>query len=83
MQTNHNNDLTAINHRRKRPDGNGKGQMKKHYTFRPWPNAYLVQITDAAGKPLDAAARTAYQNPGYYLTKVASKCRRHPISVVE
>lgn len=46
-------------------DGNGKGQMKKHYTFRPWPNAYLVQLTDQDGKPLDAAARAAYQNPGY------------------
>ena len=46
-------------------DGNGKGQMKKGYTFRPWPNAYLVQLTDADGKVLDAAARTAYQNPGY------------------
>ncbi|HYE56127.1 MAG TPA: RagB/SusD family nutrient uptake outer membrane protein, partial [Chitinophagaceae bacterium] len=46
-------------------DGNGKGQMKKHYTFRPWPNALLVQLTDENGKPLDAAARKAYQNPGY------------------
>jgi hypothetical protein len=46
-------------------DGNGKGQMFKHYTFRPWPNAYLVQLTDENGNPLDAAARAAYQNPGY------------------
>lgn len=46
-------------------DGNGKGQMKKEYTFRPWPNAYLIQLTDANGKPLDAAAMKAYQNPGY------------------
>ena len=46
-------------------DGNGKGQMKRTYTFRPWPNAYLVQLTDAAGQALDAGARTAYQNPGY------------------
>ena len=46
-------------------DGNGKGQMLKHYTFRPWPNAYLVALTDENGTPLDAAARTAYQNPGY------------------
>ncbi len=46
-------------------DGNGKGQMKKHFTFRPWPNAYLVQLTDDKGVPLDAAARLAYQNPGY------------------
>jgi hypothetical protein len=46
-------------------NGNGKGQMKKTYTFRPWPNAYLVQLTDQNGKPLDAAAMAAYQNPGY------------------
>jgi hypothetical protein len=46
-------------------NGNGKGQMKKHFTFRPWPNAYLVQLTDETGKPLDPAARAAYQNPGY------------------
>ncbi len=46
-------------------NGNGKGQMKKAFTFRPWPNAYLVQLTDADGKLLDATARTAYQNPGY------------------
>lgn len=46
-------------------DGNGKGQMKRTYTFRPWPNAYLVSITDADGRPLDAGARAAYQNPGY------------------
>lgn len=46
-------------------NGNGKGQMQKHYTFRPWPNAYLVQLTDASGNSLDASARAAYQNPGY------------------
>jgi hypothetical protein len=46
-------------------NGNGKGGMKKAYSFRPWPNAYLVQLTDKDGKPLDAAARAAYQNPGY------------------
>lgn len=46
-------------------NGNGKGQMRKEYTFRPWPNAYLVQLTDPTGKPLDAAAMKAYQNPGY------------------
>ena len=46
-------------------NGNGKGQMQKKYTFRPWPNAFLVQLTDANGAPLDAAAKTAYQNPGY------------------
>ena len=46
-------------------NGNGKGQMKPHNTFRMWPNAYLVQLTDADGKPIDAATRAAYQNPGY------------------
>ncbi|TXK22483.1 RagB/SusD family nutrient uptake outer membrane protein [Pontibacter qinzhouensis] len=46
-------------------DGNGKGLMQKHYTFRVWPNAYLVQLTDENGNSLDAAARAAYQNPGY------------------
>lgn len=46
-------------------NGNGKGQMKKHYTFRPWPNSFLVLLTDEAGKPLDDAAKAAYQNPGY------------------
>lgn len=46
-------------------DGNGKGLMQKHYTFRPWPNQYLSQLTDETGKPLDAAGRAAYQNPGY------------------
>jgi hypothetical protein len=46
-------------------DGNGKGQMKRAYTFRPWPNLYLVQLTDQNGHILDAAAMTAYQNPGY------------------
>jgi hypothetical protein len=46
-------------------DGNGKGQMKKQYTFRPWPNSFLVQLTDQNGILLDAAAKAAYQNPGY------------------
>lgn len=46
-------------------NGNGKGQMKKEYTFRPWPNAFLVQLTDESGKPLGDAAMAAYQNPGY------------------
>ncbi|MBL7738621.1 MAG: RagB/SusD family nutrient uptake outer membrane protein [Chitinophagaceae bacterium] len=46
-------------------NGNGKGQMKKHHTFRPWPNAYLIQLTDQEGNPLDASAIAAYQNPGY------------------
>ena len=46
-------------------DGNGKGQMQKHFTFRPWPNAYLVQLTDENGSVFDATAMAAYQNPGY------------------
>jgi hypothetical protein len=46
-------------------NGSGKGQMKKQYTFRPWPNSFLVQLTDQNGKVLDAAAKAAYQNPGY------------------
>jgi starch-binding outer membrane protein, SusD/RagB family len=46
-------------------NGNGKGLYQKHHTFRPWPNAYLVQLTDENGKVLDAAGMAAYQNPGY------------------
>lgn len=46
-------------------DGNGKGQMEKYHTFRPWPDAFLVRLTDENGTPLDGAARKAYQNPGY------------------
>ncbi|HET9744554.1 MAG TPA: RagB/SusD family nutrient uptake outer membrane protein [Chitinophagaceae bacterium] len=46
-------------------NGNGKGQVKKHFTFRPWPQSYLVLLTDENGKLLDDAARAAYQNPGY------------------
>ena len=46
-------------------DGNGKGTMKKNYTFRVWPSAFIDLLTDQDGKPLDAAAKAAYQNPGY------------------
>jgi hypothetical protein len=46
-------------------DGNGKGEMQKHYTFRVWPKAYLDLLTDSLGKPLSAEAKAAYQNPGY------------------
>lgn len=46
-------------------NGNGKGQIKKEYTFRPWPSAYLLQLTDESGNVLDNTARAAYQNPGY------------------
>jgi starch-binding outer membrane protein, SusD/RagB family len=46
-------------------NGNGKGTYQPEYTFRPWPNAYLVLLTDENGQPLDEEARAAYQNPGY------------------
>lgn len=46
-------------------NGNGKGQYQKFHTFRPWPNNYLIQLTDEAGKVLDDAGKAAYQNPGY------------------
>jgi hypothetical protein len=46
-------------------NGNGKGQMRKEYTFRMWPNAYLSLLTDESGNPLDQETRQAYQNPGY------------------
>ena len=46
-------------------DGNGKGTYQKAYTFRVWPKAYLDLLTDEKGLPLDAAAKAAYQNPGY------------------
>lgn len=46
-------------------DGNGKGTYQKNYTFRMWPKAYLDLLTDEKGLPLEAAAKAAYQNPGY------------------
>lgn len=46
-------------------DGDGKGQMQPHHTFRPWPNQYLSLLTDENGNPLDEEARSQYQNPGY------------------
>lgn len=46
-------------------NGNGKGQVRKFHTFRPWPNAYLVLLTDENGALLDASEMAAYQNPGY------------------
>lgn len=46
-------------------DGNGKGQIEPHYTFRPWPEQYLSLLTDENGVPLDEEARQEYQNPGY------------------
>lgn len=46
-------------------NGNGKGQMQRFHTFRPWPFNFLVLLTDENGIPLDQTARRAYQNPGY------------------
>jgi hypothetical protein len=46
-------------------NGNGKGQMDKKFTFRPWPSEYLMLLTDENGKPLDDNAIKAYQNFGY------------------
>lgn len=46
-------------------DGNGKGQMQRHMTFRMWPFNYLILLTDENGVPLDENARSEYQNPGY------------------
>lgn len=46
-------------------DGIGKGQMQEFHTFRPWPNAYLVLLTDENGNPLDGEGIQAYQNAGY------------------
>ncbi len=46
-------------------NGTGKGQLQKFHTFKPWPQSYLDLLTDEAGKPLDAAAKAAYQNSGY------------------
>jgi SusD family. len=46
-------------------NGDGKGQMMKHFTFRPWPDAFLSTLTDENGNPLSAEAKQAYQNEGY------------------
>ncbi|MBD8489105.1 RagB/SusD family nutrient uptake outer membrane protein [Echinicola sp. CAU 1574] len=46
-------------------DGNGKGQLQPHHTFRVWPFNYLDQLTDENGDPLGPDERSAYQNPGY------------------
>lgn len=46
-------------------DGNGKGTMKKAYTFRVWPKAFIDLLTDEKGNPLGDADKLAYQNPGY------------------
>jgi hypothetical protein len=45
--------------------GVGKGNFQKYHTFKCWPTAALELLTDEEGKPLDAGARSAYQNPGY------------------
>lgn len=46
-------------------DGNGKGQFEKHYTFRPWPRAYLDLLTDENGNALSTEDKGDYQNPDY------------------
>lgn len=46
-------------------NGNGKGQLRKEYTFRPWPGDYLLLLTDANGQSLDEEVRKNYQNAGY------------------
>jgi hypothetical protein len=43
----------------------GKGQLQKFHTFKPWPQSFLDLLTDENGNALDAAAKVAYQNPGY------------------
>jgi hypothetical protein len=45
--------------------GVGKGQLQKFHTFKPWPQSFLDLLTDENGNALDAAAKVAYQNPGY------------------
>lgn len=45
--------------------GVGKGGFQKYHTFKAWPNSYLELLTDESNKPLDDAAKAAYQNPGY------------------
>ncbi len=45
--------------------GIGKGIFDKHHTFKAWPQSFLDLLTDANKNPLDAAAKAAYQNPGY------------------
>jgi len=46
-------------------NGTGKGQFQKFHTFKPWPQSFLDVLTDENGNALDAAAKAAYQNPGY------------------
>ena len=45
--------------------GIGKGQLQKFHNLKPWPQSYLDLLTDEKGGALDAAAKAAYQNPGY------------------
>jgi len=45
--------------------GVGKGNLQKFNTFKCWPTSVLELLTDENGNPLDAAAKAAYQNPGY------------------
>jgi len=45
--------------------GVGKGNFKQYHTFKCWPTTVLELLTDDKGVALDAAAKAAYQNPGY------------------
>ena len=45
--------------------GVGKGNFQKYHTFKCWPTSVLELLTDEKGNALDAAAKAAYQNPGY------------------
>jgi len=45
--------------------GVGKGNFQKYHTFKCWPTSVLELLTDDKGNALDAAAKAAYQNPGY------------------
>ena len=45
--------------------GVGKGNFQRFHTFKCWPTSVLELLTDEKNNPLDAAAKAAYQNPGY------------------
>jgi hypothetical protein len=46
-------------------NGQGKGFFQPFHTFRPWPQSYILLLTDENGTLLNQAGRQAYQNPGY------------------
>ncbi|MBN2611560.1 MAG: RagB/SusD family nutrient uptake outer membrane protein [Bacteroidales bacterium] len=45
--------------------GVGKGQLSKHHTFKAWPSAFLIILTDENNNALTQEEIDAYQNPGY------------------